>query len=227
MSEAETTFPQYNSARYYYENAKPPIVAAFPVLQIEPILMMVTNKNKTFILSDDGIISMLYNGTLSNFAMVGYTADSALAVSTDGIVVCTSKNCIWYKCDEETCAPTNTHTSDLGPILAMAVQSDNSVWVGGKNSGLLHLSATGTIINVVKVIGNITAIAVGTTDVAVGTTDAVYYQFDPTQKMFTKWVQANGASMDGHPTALAFLKEELWIGGEWSSCWQYNIVGYG
>ena len=158
---------------------------------------------------------MLYNGTLSNFAMVGYTADSALAVSTDGIVVCTSKNCIWYKCDEETCVPINTHTSDLGPILAMAVQSDNSVWVGGKNSGLLHLSATGTIINVVKVIGNITAIAVGTTDVAVGTTDAVYYQFDPTQKMFTKWVQANGASMDGHPTALAFLKEELWIGGEW------------
>ena len=215
VSEAETTFPQYNSARYYYENAKPPIVAAFPLLQIEPILMMVTNKNKTFILSDDGIISMLYNGTLSNFAMVGYTADSALAVSTDGIVVCTSKNCIWYKCDEETCVPINTHTSDLGPIVAMAVQSDNSVWVGGKNSGLLHLSATGTIINVVKVIGNITAIAVGTTDVAVGTTDAVYYQFDPTQKMFTKWVQANGASMDGHPTALAFLKEELWIGGEW------------
>jgi hypothetical protein len=144
------------------------------------------------------------------------------------VVVCRSAGCSFYACadDGTRCSAMAGSTGlnhNMGAIADMAAASgtttDGSVWVAGEHCGLLLVSPTGAF-RAVSVLGNVTAIA--TTSVAgpqghlaVGTTMAVYYSLDPGSMTFLRWIQANGASMDGHPTAMTFLSGELWIGGTW------------
>ena len=218
----DESFVQYDSARYYYNNAAPANKAPFPIMSIEGVVQMSTNiRDETFILSKAGKINVLHlNGTITSTDILTTPLNSSLAATDTGVVVCSPLACIWYDINHDAIVTVAKFAHDIGKVLAMSINmSDSSVWVGGSKSGLLHVMPTGKY-DVIPVQGNITAIAIGKDNnnnnkVAVGTTQAVYHHFNTTSKVFAEWVVANGASLDGAPTSLTFLGDELWIGGKW------------
>ena len=211
----EETYSQPYSTRYYYEKAKPKLVAPFQRVQVNaPPKNIISNKLNTFLLTNDFKVEILKpNGTVVDTGIS--SPDCSIAPSTDGFVLCTTSLCKWYTCNKDSLCTTDTSvTHQLGTIVAIATDLfDDSVWLAGVDSSLLRIFKKGGIQSITSIAGNVTTIEVDSRRIAVGTTLAVYYNFNGTK--FTSWVNAYGASMDGFPTALAYLGEELWIGGNW------------
>ena len=240
----DNTYLQYFSQRFYTQGGTPPPqVAPFPKLPIQRALQIsvrtLTNGDEqAFVLSEDGEINIMSNtGIISATGIPATPPGSLLAATTEGVVVCSTRDCSWYDCDGDNVASkcndgksTHKFVHNLGGnhVAALATDlSDNSIWIGSEGN-LLHVTTSGTF-DVIPVQGNITSLAVKvdatttateqmqttTTRVAVGTTLAVYYHLNATGTGFQRWVNAFGAVMDGYPTSLTFFNNEIWIGGEW------------
>lgn len=212
-------FQQFVSERFYYQGITPPVVAPFPCLVnlSSPVVAV----QEPYLLSADGTISVLFssgNGTSTLSTNIPPVPEAIVTITSSGhLVQMWASGGFRFSCPMPTpwfCSLVGTYNyPSVGLLVAVSEDTNGTLWLGGQN-GLIRIHTDGSS-DTVPIQGSVTSMAVSNADVAVGTTLAVYYDFQKSTQRFGRWVNANGESMDGTPTSLAFLEGELWIGGEW------------